>query len=69
MVKDYEENIIRPPLKFQDVFKTIPAPRQFITSPRIEFQDKPIPKPRTKTTTKKPVPYPRTKIQLRKKEN
>lgn len=30
--------------------------------PPIEFQDKPVPKPRTKTTMKTPVPYPRTKI-------
>ena len=46
MVKEYEENIIQPPL---------------------EFQDKPVPKPRTKTTTKKPIPYPRTQITFRAK--
>ena len=34
MVKEYEENIIQPPLEFRDDYK-------------------PVPKPRTKTTTKK----------------
>ena len=47
MVRDYENNIILPPLEFSD--KPVPAPRTM----------KPVPAPRTK----KPVPLPRTKIQ------
>lgn len=39
MVKDYEENIIQQPLKFQDNYKPIPAPREFIIQLPLEFQD------------------------------
>ena len=46
MVKEYENNIILPPLEFRD--KPVPAPRTV----------KPVPTPRTV----KPVPTPRTKI-------
>lgn len=67
MVKEYEDNIIKPPMNFQDNYKPIPKPRlqkvvDNIIEPPIEFQDnyKPVPKPRIKT--KQPVPYPRTKI-------
>ena len=43
MVQQYEDNIILPP---------------------IEFQDRPIPKPRTKKTLQAPIPAPRTKKPL-----
>ena len=55
MVKDYEENIILPPVEFRDDYKPFPAPRTV----------KPIPKPRREKS--KPVPLPRTKITLHKK--
>ena len=38
MVKQYEENIILPPLEFRDNYKPIPTPRTY----------KPVPAPRTK---------------------
>ena len=38
MVKDYEDNIILPPLEFRDDYKPIPKPRT----------KKPVPLPRTK---------------------
>ena len=38
MVKQYEENIILPPLEFRDNYKPVPTPRKY----------KPVPAPRTK---------------------
>ena len=71
MVQDFEENIIPPPLEFQD--KPIPKPRTIkrpVPFPQInvkqmvqDYEDNivpPIPKPRT---IKRPVPLPRTKIE------
>ena len=59
LTKEYEENIIQPPIEFKD--KPIPLPRtkktvkqmtkeyeDNIIQPPIEFMDKPIPKPRKK---------------------
>lgn len=59
MVKDYEENIFQQPLKFQDNYKPILAPREFIIQLPLEFQDnyKTVPKP----ISIEPVPYQRTK--------
>ena len=42
MVKEYEDNIILPPLEFRDDYKPIPAPRTK------KLLDKPVPTPRTK---------------------
>jgi len=42
MVKDYEQNIIFPPLEFEDDYKPIPKPRT--------IKSKPVPAPRTKIT-------------------
>ena len=63
LTKEYEENIIQPPIEFKD--KPIPLPRtkktvkqmtkeyeDNIIQPPIEFMDKPIPMPRTKKTVK-----------------
>ena len=49
MVRDYEENIIPPPLEFRDGYKPVPAPRT----------KRPVAAPRTKI----PVAAPRTIIQ------
>ena len=49
MAKEYEENIILPPIEFMDDYKPVPASRTY----------KPVPAPRTY----KPVPTPRTKIE------
>ena len=69
MVQDYEENIIPPPLEFQD--RPVPKPRTIkrpIPAPRSvkqmvqDYEDNivpPVPKPRT---IKRPVPTPRTRI-------
>ena len=59
MVRDYEENIIPPPLEFRDGYKPVPAPRtkRPVAAPRIKI---PVAAPRTK---KRPVPLPRTIIQ------
>ena len=42
MAKEYEENIIIPPLEFRDDYKPVPAPRTK------KLLDKPVPTPRTK---------------------
>ena len=59
MVRDYEENIIPPPLEFRDGYKPVPVPRtkRPVAAPRIKI---PVAAPRTK---KRPVPLPRTIIQ------
>ena len=72
MVQDYEENIIPPPIEFQD--KPIPKPRTIkrpVPTPRINVKQMtqdyekniipPVPKPRT---IKRPTPLPRTKSEL-----
>ena len=57
MVKQYEDNIILPPLEFRDDYKPIPKPRNKKPS------QAPIPTPRTKKqTSEKPVPEKRTII-------
>ena len=58
MVRDYEENIIPPPLEFRDGYKPVPVPRtkRPVAAPRIKI---PVAAPRTK---KRPVPLPRTII-------
>ena len=75
MAKEYEDNIIQPPLEFRD--KPIPLSRSKtvkqmakeyednIIQPPTEFRDTPIPLPRTKKQTQlpKPVPLPRTIIE------
>ena len=77
VAKEYEENIILPPIEFMDNYKPVPTPRKSVKQmakeyeeniilPPIEFMDdyKPVPAPRTKRhTVKKPVPTPRTKIE------
>ena len=77
VAKEYEENIILPPIEFMDDYKPVPTPRKSVKQmakeyeeniilPPIEFMDdyKPVPAPRTKRhTVKKPVPTPRTKIE------
>ena len=77
VAKEYEENIILPPIEFMDNYKPVPTPRKSVEQmakeyeeniilPPIEFMDdyKPVPAPRTKRhTVKKPVPTPRTKIE------
>ena len=69
MVKEYENNIILPPLEFRD--KPVPAPRTVkpVPTPRTV---KPVPTPRTVKPVPtprfvKPVPTPRTKIVQTKK--
>ena len=69
MVQDYEDNIIPPPIEFQD--RPVPKPRTIkrpIPAPRSvkqmfqDYQDNivpPVPKPRTL----KPIAAPRTKIE------
>ena len=59
MVRDYEENIIPPPLEFRDGYKPVPVPRtkRPVAAPRIKI---PVAALRTK---KRPVPLPRTIIQ------
>ena len=59
MVRDYEENIIPPPLEFRDGYKPVPVPRtkRPVAAPRIKI---PVAAPRM---IKKPVPLPRTIIQ------
>ena len=59
MVRDYEENIIPPPLEFRDGYKPVLVPRtkRPVAAPRIKI---PVAAPRTK---KRPVPLPRTIIQ------
>ena len=59
MVRDYEENIIPPPLEFQDGYKPVPVPRtkRPVAAPRTKI---PVAAPRM---IKKPVPLPRTIIQ------
>ena len=59
MVRDYEENIIPPPLEFRDGYKPVPVPqtKRPVAAPRIKI---PVAAPRTK---KRPVPLPRTIIQ------
>ena len=59
MVRDYEENIIPPPLEFRDGYKPVPAPRtkRPVAAPRTKI---PVAAPRM---IKKPVPAPRTIIQ------
>ena len=54
MVKEYEDNIIQPPIQFRDNYKPIPLPRNKnnIIQPPVEFRD----------DFKKPVPLPRTNI-------
>ena len=42
MAKEYEENIILPPIEFRDDYKPVPAPRTK------KLLDKPVPTPRTK---------------------
>ena len=51
------------------VKQTVKEYEENIIQPPLEFRDdyKPVPKPRTKTTTKKPVSYPRTQITFRPK--
>ena len=57
MVQQYENNIILPPLEFQDGYKPIPLPR---TKKPLQT---PIPVPKTKKqTSEKPVPEKRTII-------
>ena len=53
MVQQYEENIILPPIEFQD--RPIPKPR---TKKPLQA---PIPAPRTKKPLQAPIPTPRTK--------
>ena len=59
MVRDYEENIIPPPLEFRDGYKPVPVPRtkRPVAAPRTKI---PVAAPRM---IKKPVPAPRTIIQ------
>ena len=59
MVRDYEENIIPPPLEFRDGYKPVPVPRtkRPVAAPRTKI---PVAAPRM---IKKPVPLPRTIIQ------
>ena len=69
VAKEYEENIILPPIEFMDNYKPVPTPRKSVKQmakeyeeniilPPIEFMDdyKPVPAPRTY----KPVPASRT---------
>ena len=67
MVQQYEDNIILPPIEFQD--RPIPKPRTKkplqapIPAPRTKKPlQAPIPAPRTKTPSEKPVPEKRTII-------